>query len=399
MFREKNVPFRILSLDGGGIRGVIAATILAAIEKQINQPLNEYFNLIAGTSTGAILASAVATGRSSEEIVQLYQERSSVIFPYKSRWSLKRIPLILKYGLSAPKFSDDGLIQVLQQTFENRGLLDVLSPLLLIISYDTITREPIIFKSWRPDKDYKNVPLWKVCACSASAPTYFPAQKLEKKVSGVVQNASASTVRLDENATLVDNVYNNVQIYITSGTGKGQVRTIVKYEGLIRTAKINRAWDIIPDETSTYLINFLYSAIDGGVAANNPSASAVAEALRLGHLPQDITVLSIGTGERTEIIPYKRAREWGLLEWAQPLIGVLFDGSSDVYAYITKHILSNRLLRLQLRLNRQLTGEPLSDDIDDASAENINNLIKAAEVYINLPEVQAQLQDFLQISE
>ena len=398
MITKRKVPFRILSLDGGGVRGVISARILAAIKKQINQPLNEYFGLIAGTSTGAILAAAIATERRSEEIVQLYKQKSSVIFPYKSRFSLKRIPLILKYGLSAPKFSDDGLIQVLQETFGNIRLFDVLSPLLLILSYDTITREPIIFKSWRQDKDYNKVPLWKVCVCSASAPTYFPAQKLDKRVNGRVQNASASTVKLDENSSLVDDVYNNIQIFITGGTGSGQVRTIVRYEGLIRTAKINQSWDIIPDDTSTYLINFLYSAIDGGVAANNPSASAVAEALRLGYAIEDITVLSIGTGDRTQIISYEKAREWGLLEWAQPLIGVLFDGSSDVYEYITKHIMHNRLLRLQLKLDRQLTGQCLSDEIDDASEENINNLIEAAEVYIKQPQVQAQLQEFLQIS-
>ncbi|MBD2773718.1 hypothetical protein [Iningainema tapete] len=143
------------------------------------------------------------------------------------------------------------------------------------------------------------------------------------------------------------------------------------------------------------MINFLYSAIDGGVAANNPSASAVAEALRLGYAVEDITVLSIGTGDRTRIIPYKKAREWGLIEWAQPLIGVLSDGSSDVYEYITKQIMHDRLLRLQFKLDRQFTGQRLSDEIDNATNENINNLIEAAEVYINQRQMQARLQDFL----
>ncbi|MUG91424.1 patatin [Scytonema sp. UIC 10036] len=392
------MPFRILSLDGGGIRGVIAAKMLAAIEKRIDQPLNEYFNLIAGTSTGAILATAIAIGRSSEEIVELYKQKSSAIFPYRSRFSLARIPLILQYGLSAPKFSDDGLIQVLKQAFGKTRLFDVLSPLLLILSYDTITRKPIIFKSWRQDKDYENVPLWEACVCSASAPTYFPAHKLDKKVNGIVQNASAYTVKLDENASKVDDVYNNTNIFITRGTGGGQARTLVKYEGFTRIAKINQPWDVIPDNTSTYLINFLYSAIDGGVAANNPSASAVAEALRLGYAIEDITVLSIGTGDRTRIIPYKQARESGLIEWAQPLIGVLFDASSDVYEYIANQIMHNRLLRLQFKLDRQLTGQRLSDDIDDATQENINNLIEAAEVYINQQQVQKKLQEFLQMS-
>ncbi|MFH7030573.1 MAG: patatin-like phospholipase family protein [Heteroscytonema crispum UTEX LB 1556] len=155
------MPFRILSLDGGGIRGVVAATMLAAIEKQINQPLNEYFDLIAGTSTGSILACAIASGRSSQEIVELYQQKGSIIFPYKTRFSLKRIALLLKSGFSAPKFYNGGLIEVLKEALGNTTLFDINSPLLLIISYDTISRKPIIFKSWRQDKGYGNIPLWK----------------------------------------------------------------------------------------------------------------------------------------------------------------------------------------------------------------------------------------------
>ncbi len=391
------MPFRILSLDGGGIRGIVAAKILAAIEKQIQQPLNQYFNLIAGTSTGSILAASIAIGRSSEEIVELYKQESSIIFPYSSLFSLQRIPLILKYGLSAPKYSDEGLIQVLKGNFGEIRLFDVLSPLLLIISYDTISRQPIIFKSWRQDKDYGNVPLWEVCVCSASAPTYFPAHKLDRRVDGTVQNASADTIILNENASPVNDIYNNTQIRITSGTGSGQSRTIIKYEGLTRRALVDTVWIKIPDNSSTYSIKTIYSAIDGGVAANNPSASAVAEALRFGYAIEEISILSIGTGDRTRVISYEQAREWGLAEWAQPLIGVLFDGSSSIYEYITKQIMHNRLLRLQFKLDRQLTGKRLSDDIDDVSEENINNLIEAAEVYINQPQVQAQLQEFLKL--
>jgi patatin-like phospholipase/acyl hydrolase len=237
------MPFRILSLDGGGIRGLVAAKILATIEKQIQQPLNKYFNLISGTSTGSILAAAVATGSRSEKIVELYKQKSSVIFPYKSRFSLQRIPLLIKYGLS------------------------------------------------------------------------------------------------------------------------------------------------------------IYSAIDGGVAANNPSACAVAEALRLGYKVEEITVLSIGTGDRTRIIPFEKAQGWGLIEWAQPLIGVLLEASSDIYEYITNQVMHQRVLRLQFKLDRELTGKRLSDDIDDVSEENINNLIEAAEVYINQPYVQSALQQFLEISQ
>lgn len=174
------MTYRILSLDGGGIRGVIAAVILAEIEKQLDKPLNEYFDLIAGTSTGSILAGAVALGFKSEKIISLYKEQGQRIFPYQSLFSPQRLGLLFKYGLSAPKYPDDGLIAVLQEQFGTVKLSDINdSPQLMIIAYDTLDREPIIFKSWRKDEAYFNIPLWEACVCSSSAPTFFPAHLLK----------------------------------------------------------------------------------------------------------------------------------------------------------------------------------------------------------------------------
>jgi uncharacterized protein len=393
------MTFRILSLDGGGIRGIVAAKMLAAIEKEINQPLNEYFHLIAGTSTGSILAAAIANGHSSEDIVNLYQQKSAIIFPYKKRFSLRRIPLLLKHGISAPKYSEKGLTEVLQAAFGSKKLFDITSTQLLIISFDTIERQPIFFKNWRQDKEYGNIPLWEVCVCSASAPTYFPAHKLDKRINGTVQDAYPETIVLDDDAASVDDVYNQMKISIIDGTGSGQTRSIKKYIGLTRQATIYPAWDVIPDRTSIYSLKSLYSAIDGGVAANNPSSCAIAEALRLGYSAKDISVLSIGTGERTRIIPFQKAQHWGLIEWAQPLIGILFDGSSEIYEYITQQIVHKRLLRLQFKLDRELTGKKLSDDIDDVSTENINNLLEAAQAYMKQPKIKAALQEFLRVSQ
>ncbi|BAZ13791.1 patatin [Calothrix sp. NIES-4071] len=389
------MPFNILSLDGGGIRGIVAAKMLSIIEKEIKAPLNEYFQLITGTSTGSILAAAIASGRSSEEIVDLYKQQSSIIFPYRKRFTLKRLPLIFKHGISAPKYSEAGLIQVLQGVFGNTALFDITSPLLLIISFDTVEREPIFFKSWRQDKAYGNVPLWEVCVCSASAPTYFPAHKLNRRINGTTQDGFSDAIILDNAAASVDNIYNNMQISIINGTGSSQTRTIKKYIGSTRRGVVYPAWDKIPDKTSIYSIKSLYSAIDGGVAANNPSSCAVAEALRLGYPIEDIRVLSIGTGERTRVIPFEKAQHWGLIQWAQPLIGILFDGSSEIYEYITKQIAHRRILRLQFKLDRELTGKRLSDDIDDVSPENIANLLEAAQVYMQQPDIQKSLHKFI----
>ena len=390
------MPFRILSLDGGGIRGVVAAKMLSLIERQIKQPLNEYFDLITGTSTGSILATAIATGRSSEEIVELYRRKSSIIFPYRSRFSLKRIELLIKHGISAPKYSNRGLIEVLKDIFGETTIFDIPSPLLLIIAYDTIERKPIIFKSWRQDKGYGNIPLWETCVSSASAPTYFPAHQLEKTINGNVYKASIDTIYFDEDTSSANDVYTNALVRITSGPGRGQTRKIKKYIGRSRKAIIDKPWKQVPNQTSIYSIKTIFSAIDGGVTANNPSTCAVAEALRLGYSLDDITVLSIGTGDRTRIIPFEKVHHWGLIQWAQPIIGVAFDGSADVCEYVTYQMIQSRLLRLQFRLDRELTGKRLSDDIDDISEENINNLIEAAQVYLRQPKVERELREFIE---
>jgi patatin-like phospholipase/acyl hydrolase len=111
------VTFRILSFDGGGIRGVMSAAMLRVVEQQIGKPLNQYFDLIAGTSTGSILAAAVATGLKSQEIIDLYKQNGQRIFPYTSLCSRQRLGLVWQYGVSAPKYSDEGLNKVLQEQY------------------------------------------------------------------------------------------------------------------------------------------------------------------------------------------------------------------------------------------------------------------------------------------
>ena len=387
------MTFRILSLDGGGIRGVVAATMLARIEQQISVPLNQYFQLVAGTSTGSILAAAIANGRSAKELIGVYQQKGSRIFPYQNLWSPERLGLVFQYGLSAPKYSDKGLVEVLKEEFKYKKLSEVKATNLLIPSYDTINREPIIFKSWR--KKFLNVPLWEVCVCSASAPAYFPAHQLIRREEGKAVGGDAKTIVFSKEASEDDDDYNRMRIDITGGTGRGQVRTIIDYVGKTRTALVDAGWDVIPDATSTFSVVLEYSAIDGGVAANNPTACAIAEALRLGHEVKDISVLSIGTGSFSREIPLKSAQEWGAAQWALPVIDVIFDASSDINDYIAKQIVE-RYLRLQFKLDRSWTGKRLSDDMDDASQENIRNLIEAADAYVKNSQVQKAIANFLQ---
>lgn len=77
----------------------------------------------------------------------------------------------------------------------------------------------------------------------------------------------------------------------------------------------------------------------------------------------------------------------------------MLDALSDVYEYISNLVISNCLLRLQFKLDRELTGKPLSDDIHDVTLENMTHLIEGADGYIEKPKIQAILEEFLQISQ
>src|ERR1044072_1377675 len=91
-------PRKMLALDGGGIRGVLTLSILAAIEKQVGQRLCDYFDYIAGTSTGAIIAAGLAKGMTVDELIAFYRANGPEMFP-RTRF-LDRLNRL--YGDGAP---------------------------------------------------------------------------------------------------------------------------------------------------------------------------------------------------------------------------------------------------------------------------------------------------------
>jgi hypothetical protein len=118
------------------------------------------------------------------------------------------------------------------------------------------------------------------------------------------------------------------------------------------------------------------SLVDGGVFAVNPAMSAFAEVLRF-HPGAEVVLLSLGTGQRTRKRRFADIDDWGLVEWARPILDVVFDGSSDAVDYQLRHVLGDdRYWRLQV----ELTGA--SDDLDDASPENLQGLRRHAEELI-----------------
>jgi uncharacterized protein len=163
---------KVLSVDGGGIRGIIPAVILGELQKRLKQDLHKAFDLIAGTSTGGIIALGIGTGcdngepYSPDELLNLYVENGPAIF--------KKSVFTPEKELVSPKYSPDALEEVLARFFRDTELKAALTPL-LISSYDLHGQLPFFFKSHRiaADPAY-NWPVTSIARATSAAPTFFP---------------------------------------------------------------------------------------------------------------------------------------------------------------------------------------------------------------------------------
>lgn len=176
----KNDKFRILALDGGGIRGVYSAHILKRIQEDEGIVFSEYFDLIAGTSTGAILAGALATNKDIDKVIQLYREYGDNIFssnvcPIKKYcgFSIPFIPC-LNVGIFSSKYGQKVLKTQLDDIFGTATMSNTQTNLMLF-STDISNGTPHVFKS-PYSSDFTrdpNVKLADAILASTAAPIYF----------------------------------------------------------------------------------------------------------------------------------------------------------------------------------------------------------------------------------
>jgi uncharacterized protein len=165
-------PFKILALDGGGYKGLYTACVLNEIEK-FNKPLARYFDLIAGTSVGGLIALALAAGKSTEEIKTFFLDRGEEIFPQRS-W-LARKGRSIRHWLWRGKYQDTGLRAALEGILGTTTMRDANS-YLCIPTVNLPTLSPFVFKT---DHDPfltrdSNVLMADVARATSAAPTYLP---------------------------------------------------------------------------------------------------------------------------------------------------------------------------------------------------------------------------------
>ncbi|MEH2230353.1 MAG: patatin-like phospholipase family protein [Nostoc sp.] len=280
--------YKILSIDGGGIRGIIPALLLSEIERRTQKPIFSLFDLITGTSSGGILALGLTKPRLSsdvsdnlpaaqytaEDLLQFFLEYGVEIF-YEPLF--ERLLGPLEDIFLQPKYPSESKEEIFRQYFGNALIENNLKEV-FVTSYDIEQRIPIFFTNKLEKQQIESKNFQKLCGgfslldaalATSATPTYFAPHRLV-------------------------NPHNS---------------------------------------------GIAYTLIDGGVFANNPAHLAILEAQISSKRKaqkvlntEDILVVSLGTGSLTSVYPYKEVKNWGLLQWGRPLLNIMFDGSSEVVA-------------------------------------------------------------------
>lgn len=303
----------VLSIDGGGMKGIVSAIVLMELENIIKKLtgstkvyLSDYFDLIAGTSTGSILTALLLCPNDDNkpkytvaDALELYKTKGKVMFQTNPLRKIRTIN-----GLIGPKYNNKRLANELQSYFGTVKTSDLLKPCLLT-SYNMTTRDSLFFNSLSSLKEEdRNYYLAEAVLASTAAPTFFPPS------------------------------------------------CTISYDSCI---------DCL---------------VDGGVFANNPALCALVESLKLSTTSNltDTMVLSIGNVYTAKTYSYNRVKHWGAINWAFPILDILMDASEQTVDYQLAKLYTtigvpNQYLRIVANVKDNV---PAMDDTSDAA---INRLI------------------------
>ena len=242
----KNKIFKILSIDGGGVRGIFAAQILALMEEKLNIKINEQFDLIVGTSTGSIIAGAISINYNLSNLVKDYVTNAPLIF--QKKWSGL-------YGILRSKYDHSVLENFLSKTFKNIKLKEIKKPLILNATNASVGDVHVFKSSYQKIQrqgDYVRdgeVLLYKAVLASCSAPTYFDPVDINGTLicDGGIWANNPSLVGYTDAINNFQLQNDNIRIL---SLGSGQIRQIYQ------SAKM---WGLLSGWKNTKLIDFLMS--------------------------------------------------------------------------------------------------------------------------------------------
>jgi uncharacterized protein len=253
---KKAGPRKLLACDGGGIRGIISIEILAKIEADLRTTsrradlvLSDYFDYVAGTSTGAIIATLVALGYSVDKIREFYIRSGRQMFHKARLWERFRT-----------KFKDDCLADMLRDIIGEKTTFgsENLRTLLMMVFRNATTDSPWPLSNnpaakyndrKRPDCNL-DLPLWQLVRASTAAPTYFPPE--------VIQVGGRDFIFVDGGVTMYNNPAFELFLMATTDpynlcwpTGENEMFLVSVGTGTSTGAKAN----LSPEE-----MNLLYNA-------------------------------------------------------------------------------------------------------------------------------------------
>ena len=303
---------RILSIDGGGIRGILPGQILISLEAKLKKisgdpdaRIGEYFDLIAGTSTGAILGAAYicpdVDGRpkfSAQEAVNFYLDDGDEIFDVGFWRSIATLG-----GLNDEKYSAIELERILKDAFGDVKLSELLKPTCLV-SYDVTRRIPVIFKQHTAVDKNKDFLVRDALRGTTAAPTYFEAARIYS----------------------------------------------------------------LPPLKRKFVL------VDGGMVANDPALCAYSEAIKFDGVKgiKDMVIVSLGTGKQLKGYAYSEIKDWGPLGWAKPSIDIALEGGPQMTEYYLGQVASTVKNSKFYRIQPDLYGADPA--LDNATPENLERL-------------------------
>ncbi|WP_149274925.1 patatin-like phospholipase family protein [Pareuzebyella sediminis] len=337
---------RILSLDGGGIRGIIPGIILSYLEDELkkktgnqNATIGQYFDFMAGTSTGGILSLVyLCPDRhgnfkyGARDALSMYIDLGNDIFDLSLQKQMQSLA-----GLIDEKYSESELENILAQFLQEIKLSQALKPC-LITSYDIRNRKSFFFTSADADSNVYDFLMRDVARATSAAPTYFEAARIKS------------------------------------------------------------------------LFGSPYALVDGGVFANNPSLCAYAEVrgIDFGTVlndpdkpnkpsAKDMLMVSIGTGSVKRPYTYKEYKDAGVIKWIKPLIDIMMSGNAETVDFQLRKIyetLSKKDCGDYYRIQPKLINS--NPDMDKADAANIlalqeDGLLAVADHKVLLDEIVDKL--------
>lgn len=278
-------PILVLSIDGGGSRGVIPTNVLNYMELEQGISIREEFDFFAGVSTGALVAAFLARNAGTMQYLATEgysSESMSQIFD-KSIWDK-----MLGRLQNQPKYDGINKRAYIDKQADGIRINDIVDKHLLILAYDFINRELVTFKNNRGHDSVYNPALAEICDAATAAPTMYPP---------------------------------------------------------VSTTAPKRRW-----------------LVDGAMATNDPSLCAISEVLAMGHVLEDIWMLSMGTGKPAHDLSQEardkigeESRGWGILGWlTNGLLDHMMSASSSVSAHQCEQLLGKRYLRVNGQLPRTL---------------------------------------------